>query len=179
MSATVTQPYGPAPYPTASPLARPRPPSWMTRIALGILVLVGIYLVLVVMPGFLFTSLRNAGIPVPAESANFVLVGSLVAVTGAVAYVLRPTRAYGPAAIACDIAEIAYLLLIYQASPIQLSLNMGGGGSNNGIAIGVAFTLVIVIFLLVQLIHLVGDAVTTAEDLRHPNERLWWSYPVR
>ncbi|MGI0139542.1 MAG: hypothetical protein ACREBT_00060 [Thermoplasmata archaeon] len=176
-----TLPYGPAPYRLADPRAHPRPSPWMTRIALGGLIFIGIYSTLVVLPAFLFTQFHSAGLPSLSESPNMVLVGTLLAAVGAAAYVVRPTRAYGPVAIGCDVLEIVYLVLVYQLSPLSLSFAQNGGGSANGmsIALAIGFAGIILILIIVQLLHLAGDAVTTAEDMRRPYERLWYTFPVR
>ncbi|MGI0054415.1 MAG: hypothetical protein ACREBZ_01665 [Thermoplasmata archaeon] len=174
-----TLPYGPAPYRLADPRAHPRPSPWMTRIALGALIFIGIYSTLVVLPPFLFTQFHNAGLPSLSESPNMVLVGTLLAVVGAASYVVRPTRAYGPVAIGCDVLEIVYLFLVYQLSPLSFSFGQNGGGNGMSIALAIGFAGIILILIIVQLLHLAGDAVTTAEDVRRPYERLWYTFPVR
>ncbi len=157
--------------------ARPRPLPLLSRLALGVLVFLGLYLALVTLPTFAIQALGSNNLPISLSTQNIVLFGTLLALLGAAAYIARPMRIYGPLAMAVDLVEIGYLLVLYASSPFHVSF--GGTGGSGGIVIQIGFTLIVLVLIGATLLTLAGDAVTTVEDLQHPGERLWWSYPIR
>jgi hypothetical protein len=154
---------------------RLRIPPLAQRVALGVLVFLGVYIGVVGLPSYAIQVLQSQNIPINLSPTNLMYFGGAMAVLSGAQYAVRPYRAYGPVAIGTNVAELLYLWLLYQTSPIRLSL----GGGNDHIAIALGFATVVLLLMLVTLISLAGDAVTTYEDFRKPAERLYWTYPTR
>ncbi len=159
------------------PFARPRYPSVLTRIGVGILIFLGVFLVLVILPPYAAGLLRSNGIPFSLSIQNLALVGTLAALLDATYYAVRPTVAYGPVGIATDLVELGYLYVFYLASPIRISLGDLNGSAHGVLSIG--FGVVLLVLGIGALWNLAGNATTTLHDLRRPGERLWSTYPVR
>ena len=157
--------------------ARPRPLPLMSRIALGVLVFLGLYLALVTLPTFAIQTLSSNNLPISLSPQNIIWYGTILALLSAAAYIVRPTRAYGPVAMAVGVVEIGYLVTLYAASPFHASFS--GSGGSGSLAIQIGASLIVLVLIVATLLSLAGHAVTTAEDLQHPGERLWWSYPIR
>ncbi len=154
---------------------RLRIPPVAQRVALGVLVFLGLYIGVVGIPLYAIQVLQGRNIPINISQTNLLLFGGAVAVLAAAQYAAKPYRSYGPVSMATNVAELLYLWLLYLSSP--LSLNFGSGGNTTTVAIG--FTSVVLLLMLVVVISLAGDAVTTVEDFRKPAERLYWTYPAR
>lgn len=154
---------------------RLRIPPTGQRVALGVLVFLGIYIGVVGLPTYAIQLLQANNLPVNVSTTTVMLYGGALAVLGAAAYAVRPYRAYGPVAMACDGAKLLYLWILYLASPF--SFNFTGGST--GFGIGIGYTAIVLILMLSVLFTLASDAVTTYEDLSHPAERLYWTYPAR
>lgn len=159
------------------PFARPRYPSVMTRVAIGVLIFLGVFVVLVVFPPYIVHLLRSNGIPISFSAGDLVYVGILLAILTAAYYAVRPTIAYGPIGIATDIGELAYLYAFYLASPYHFSLSGLGGSANEAVTVGLA--VVLLILAVGSVINLARNAAITIRDFRRPGERLWRTYPVR
>lgn len=174
------------PRPAASVLlndafVRLRIPPTAQRVALGVLVFLGIYVGVVGIPIWGLQILASNNIPVNISQTNLMYYGGAMALLAAAQYSVKPYRAYGPVAIGTNLTELLYLWLLYQASPLALNLNFGGGGggSSGGAEIAVGYALIILALMLVTLLSLAAYAVTTYEDFSHPAERLYWTYPAR
>lgn len=154
---------------------RLRIPPLAQRAALGVLVFLGIYIALVALPSYMLELLQSRSIPVSVSVTALTYYGGALAVLGAASYVTRPYRAYGPVAMATDGAELLYLYVFYQASPLRFSL---GNGSGSG-AFAIGYGVVLLILMVVVLFSLAADAVVTYEDFTRPAERLYYSYPAR
>ncbi|MGI0068503.1 MAG: hypothetical protein ACREB9_08910 [Thermoplasmata archaeon] len=159
------------------PFARPRYPSVITRIAIGVLIFLGVFVAIVLLPAYVVGILNSNGVPVSFSDGDLVYVGALLAALSAAYYAVRPTVAYGPVGIATDVAELAYLYVLYLASPLRLSLSDLGGGTNGVITVGVV--VILLVLAIAALFNLAGNVTTTLHDIRRPGERLWWTYPVR
>ncbi|MCL4308082.1 MAG: hypothetical protein M1126_01785 [Candidatus Thermoplasmatota archaeon] len=159
------------------PFARPRYPSLVTRVATGVLIFLGVFVVLVVLPPYIVHLLSSNGIPISFSAGGLVYAGVLLAILAAAYYALRPTIAYGPIGIATNIVELAYLYAFYLASPYRFSLSGLGGSANEAVTVGLAA--VLLILAIGSVIDLARNATITIRDLRRPGERLWRTYPVR
>ncbi len=159
------------------PFARPRYPSLTTRVAMGVLVFLGVFVVLVVLPPYLVHVLNSNGVPVTFSPGNLVYAGTALAALSAAYYGARPTVAYGPIGIVTDLSELAYLYALYLAAPYRFSLNGFGGSASGVVAIG--WATILLILVVGSLIGLARNIGITLEDLRRPGERLWRTYPVR
>lgn len=157
---------------------RLRIPPTAQRVALGVLVFLGIYIGAVGLPIYVIQILQSHNFPVSISQTNVMYYGGAMAIFAAAQYAVKPYRAYGPVSIATNATELLYLWLLYQASPLSLSFG-GGSGGGNGVTIAVGYTAVVLVLMLVTLLSMAGDAVTTYEDFSHPAERLYWTYPAR
>jgi hypothetical protein len=84
--------------------------------------------------------------------------------------VARPTRAYGPLSLAGSVILFLYLLALARSGTVTIAI---GSGASFQLSYGSAILLIAV----VPLIGALAAAVTTAEDARHPGERLPFDYP--
>ena len=152
-----------------------RIPPLAQRVALGVLLALGIYIVSVGLPIYALEVLASYNLPVNLSESALGYYGGALAILAGAAYVMRPYRAYGPLAMATNAAEILYLFVFYAASPLGVSLT--GGGSVTAVAVG--YAAVILILMLVAVFYMAGNAVTAYEDFARPGERLYHTYPAR
>ena len=159
--------------------ARLKIPPVAQRVALGVLIFLGIYIGAVGLPTYAIQVLSSHNIPVSVSQTSLMYYGGAMAILAAAQYAVKPYRAYGPVAVGTNVTELHYLYLLYQASPLSLSFGGGGSGGGTGAAISIGYSLVVLVLMLVTLLSLAGDAVTAYEDFSHPAERLYWTYPAR
>ena len=156
---------------------RLRIPPIPQRVALGVLLFVGAYIALVGVTTYALQLAAHFNFPVNISTTSLMYYGGATAILIAAAYAVRPYRAYGPVSIGRDVAKLLYLWLLYQASPLSVSIGGGSNGANVDIALG--YALIVLVLMLVTLFSVASDAVTTYEDFSHPAERLYWTYPAR
>jgi hypothetical protein len=149
-----------------------RLPSWGWRILGGALRLVPLALLLIGVPVAILTFLQSNGIPPPfpllvVEISGIVLTALIVA-----RYIFRPTTLYGPLAMAVSAAALLYLFYIYEHSTYVLRI------PNAPVAIGVTFSELILLLMIVPALTLAAGAVTTYEDMARPRERLPFDFPL-
>jgi hypothetical protein len=154
----------------ATSAGRAKIPSLARRIFFGSLRLVLLLIVFVAIPLGLLQTLSEHGITPPYSLITVSLVGVVLAVLGSIASVARPTRAYGPLALAASVIMFLYLLALARNGTITFAV---GSGATFQLSYGSAILLV----AIVPLIGILAHTVTTAEDLRHPGERLPYDYP--
>ena len=153
---------------------RVRIPSLAQRAALGVLLAIGVYIAAVSLPIYALHALASQNIPINLSESSLTYYGVAWAILAGATYIVRPYRAYGPLAMSTDAAAILYLFVFYAASPLGVSLT---GSSVTSVSVG--YTAVILLFMLVAVFYLAGNAVTTYEDLARPGERLYSTYPTR
>lgn len=149
---------------------RAKIPSLARRIVFASLRFVGLLLVFVAIPLGLLQLLSAHGITPPYSLVAVSAVGILLSVLGALASVGRPTRTYGPLALAGSVVLFLWLIALARNGTIQIGL---GSGALFQLGYGNAILLVAVVPLLGAL----AAICTTAEDARRPGERLPFDYP--
>jgi hypothetical protein len=168
-------PAGPAPSappPTPPPPPAPNIPPLSRRVVLGALRFLPVVILWVVAPYVVLTQLAGFGLDSSLSLGTIVLFGSILAALGTVAYVLRPTRAYGPLGAAGSALTTAYLLLLSQSA----RFTVGGTGD---VSVALSYGTILELFAVVPLFGLAASIVTTVEDFRRPTERLLVEYPPR
>jgi len=160
-----TVPVGPSP-------GQYRIPSWGWRILGGALRLVPLALLLIGVPVGILTFLQSNGIPPPFPILLIELYGVVLTALIVARYIFRPTSGYGPLAIGVSAATLVYLYYIFEHSTYTLRI------PNAPFAIGVTFTDLILLLMIVPALTLAAGVVTTVEDARRPRERLPFDYPM-
>jgi len=145
-------------------------PSLARRIVYASLRLIGLLILFVAIPLGILNLLAAHGIQPPVSLVTVSYVGILLAVIGAAGTLLRPTRAYGPVALAGATLLFLYLLTLARNGVLTVAL---GSSATLHLGYGNAILLLAVIPVLTAIACL----VTTWEDLRKPGERLPFDYP--
>ena len=149
-----------------------RIPSLGYRILGGALRLVPAVILLVGIPAGILAFASAHGISLPVSIAAVSVFGFLLAILAAVRYIVKPTNLFGPVSMAASAVAIAYLVLLYFASPYRLAI------PGTQATLGIGFTSLVLLLLVVPAIGLGAGLVTTIEDLQHPGERLPFDYPA-
>jgi hypothetical protein len=149
-----------------------RVPSWGWRILGGALRLIPLALILVGVPVAIMTFLQSYGISLPFPIVVVELAGVVLTALIVMRYIFRPTSLYGPLAISVSAVSLVYLFYILQHSTYVLRI------PNAQIAIGITYTDLVLLLMIVPALTLVAGIVTTIEDVAHPRERLPFDYPV-
>jgi hypothetical protein len=150
--------------------ARAKIPSLPRRIVFGSLRLIGLLIVFVAIPLGLLQALSDHGITPPYSLLSVSLVGVTLAMLGALASVARPTRAFGPLALAASVLLFLWLLALAHNGTIQISIGSGG-------LLQLDYGNAILLVALVPVFGAFAAICTTAEDARSPGERLPFDYP--
>ncbi len=150
---------------------RYRIPSWGWRITLGVLRLAPLLLLFTAVPYVIFQILAAHGIHSPINFASVAIVGVLVSVLSAAAYVLKPTRAFGPVWMASSVVTMAYFLSFIPEASFSTGLPNGG-------LFSVSYGSILLILAIVPGLRAVAGAFTTIEDIQRPTERLPWDFPT-
>lgn len=163
--------------PTASPSPPPavklyRVPSLGFRLITGTAYLVLLVILLVAIPVAGLEYLRSFGVALPIAIPTEILYGLLISALVATRYVLRPTAAYGPLLMATAVVTIVFLWTLLLQSTYAISV------PHTPASLSVDFARIVELLLLVPALALVAGAITTAEDLRNPAERLTFDYPL-
>jgi hypothetical protein len=151
--------------------ARVQLPSLPGRCVVGGLITIVLFLLLVLFPVAILNLLTPHGLTVPISISTIQVAGILLSFLVGVRYILKPTRAMGPASMAISLVTIVYLWSILP----NASIGFAPGGMF-GITIGLAA--LVTLLLLVPALGLIAGAITTYEDFRHPGERLALDYPA-
>lgn len=146
-------------------------PPMASRIAVGVVVLVALVVLLVGVPIYLLGRLAGLGVSSDLPLEAITVGGAILAGLWAVAYIVKPTRAYGPASAARAVAAIVYLVVFAQFGSLHAHIS--------GAAIDLTYGQLFLVFLALPVIGLVAAAVTTYEDAKHPFERLPFDFPPR
>lgn len=153
------------------PVGNYRIPPLGNRILVGGLRLIPTVLLLVGIPAGILTYLGSHGLNLPLSVLTVTIAGLVIAALSTARYVLKPTRLYGPLSIATSAVALVYLLAILAVAQVTLHL------SHPAISIGVDYSKIIELVLLVPALGLAAGVVTTIEDVRSPRERLPFDYP--
>ena len=156
--------------PPDAPEVHPVRPPLLGRIIVGSFLLVGLLLVFVALPYAALTTLGSVGVtsslPIQAVTAG----GFILAALSAVRYVVKPTRLFGPVGVVQSVAAVLYLFAFAPFGSLS-ALVMGA-------TVTVTYGDLLLAALAIPLLSLVGAALTTVEDLRHPFERLRYDFPA-
>lgn len=145
-------------------------PSLPRRIVYGSLRLFGLLIVFVAIPLGLLQFLMANGITPPYSLLTVSAVGVMLAVVGASATVARPTRAYGPLALAGSVILFLWLLALARHGTLRIGFGSGG-------LFQLDYGSAILLLAIVPLLGGLAAICTTAEDARSPGERLPFDYP--
>jgi len=145
-------------------------PWWVWRAVGGVLMGLGTYFAAVWLPLYLVPTVQSNGVTLANLSSWLPVVGILFALLVGAAYAAHPTRAFGPIEIGAGVLEILYLVVLIGTAPWAIAAH--------SIAASVGVTTVLLGLIIVILISMSGDVVTTVEDFARPGERRAWQYPV-
>ncbi len=160
------------PAPAGPPAVGYRVPSLGWRILAGGLRLVPMIVLLIGLPVGLFTFLSAHGISPPIPLLTIEYFGVALSVLITLRYILKPTAAYGPLAIATAVVTLLYLYLLLVAATYVLA------PSGSMITISVGYSRLILLLMIGPALALTAGALTLVEDLAHPRERLPYDYPA-
>jgi hypothetical protein len=160
------EPYG------TPPTGQYRVPSWGWRILGGALRLVPLALLLIGVPVGILTFLQSNGVSTPFPIVIVELAGVALTALIVMRYIFRPTSLYGPLAIAVSTVSLVYLYYILEHSMYTLRV------PNADVAIGVTYTDLVLLLMIVPALTLVAGVVTTIEDVARPRERLPFDFPM-
>jgi hypothetical protein len=171
-----------APGPTAAPAAAPRPisapppgyviPSLGWRILGGALRLVPMIVLLIGLPVGVFSFLQSHGIQPPIPLLTIEYFGIALSILITLRYILKPTAAYGPLAIATAGVSLLYLYLLLLAATYALAVP----GAHVTISLG--YSRLILILMIGPALALTAGVLTLVEDVASPKERLPFDYPA-
>jgi hypothetical protein len=129
-------------------------------------------LLLVGLPVGVLTYLQSNGISPPIPVMIVELAGIALTVLIVARYMFRPTRLYGPLAMAVSVVSLVYLYYLWLHSTYTLRI------PNVPIAIGVTYADLLLLLMIVPALALVGGVLTTLEDATRPRERLPFDFPM-
>jgi hypothetical protein len=161
--------------PAPGPLGSERPvlliPSLGRRVAWAVVRAALLLIVIVVVPWYLLSRLSAYGIGTPVPILGLALLGGLFAGLGAVRYISRPTRAFGPMTIAASMVSIVYLLYLIPIASIGFS-------HADNVSVAIDFGRFLQYCLIVPVFGLASGSVTTYEDFARPRERINYEYSL-
>lgn len=148
-----------------------RLPSLAGRAAVAGLLL-GVLLALTVgLPAILLTQLGAHGVSSSITPLDTTLGGIAISVLSAAAYLLRPTRAYGPVVVGRAVATIVYFLLLVQYATVAIPVGSGATAT-------VDYAALLQVLALLPLFGVVGGALVAVSDLRRLDDRLRAEFPA-
>ncbi len=140
------------------------------RALVGVLLFVVYALLLVAGPLYVLGLVTAHGVVVGASVLEIEIGGVTLAALGATAYVVRPTRAYGPALLGRAAVGVVYLLLLAPAA--YVSLHLGGAGS-----LTLGGSELVLWLAVVPMVSFVAALFVTISDERDPTVRLRREFP--
>jgi len=141
------------------------------RIAGGALRLIPMVLLFVGLPGALLAFLISHGVAVPLSIETVTIFGVVICALATARYIAKPTRLFGPLAIAVSVVTLLYLRVLLAASTYTLTL------PNSDFALSITYLELVELALLVPALALAAGIVTALEDARSPTERLPFDFP--
>lgn len=154
-------------------LARSGPfsvPWWAWRAVGGVALGLGTYFAAVWLPLYFVSTAQSNGVPLANFPSSLALVGAVFALLAGAVYAAHPTRWYGPIEIGAAALETFYLVVLVGTAPYAVEFQ--------SIALSVGTLAILLGLIVVILISMVGDVVTTIEDFSRPGERRAWQYPT-
>ena len=145
-------------------------PSLARRIVFATLRLVGLLILFVAVPLGALNLLAAHGIQAPISVLAISGVGIALAILGAAGTLARPTRAYGPIALAGAVLLFLYLVTLARNGVVSI-------GTGNGAVAQLWYGNALLLFALAPALTAIAAVLTTAEDLRKPGERLPYDFP--
>jgi hypothetical protein len=115
--------------------------------------------------------LAGHGISVGLPVTWLLLVGGLIALLGAAAYLLRPTRAYGPTLIIGASVSLGYVLLLLPTASVGVGLPDGG-------TVSLGYGAVLVVLAAIVAVRLTAAVLVTVQDARYPYQRRAYEFPA-
>jgi hypothetical protein len=175
VSAADASAVGPAPAPPPAPLP-PAPgyrvPGLGWRILGGGLRLVPMIVLLIGLPVGVLTFLQSHGISPPIPLPTIEAFGIALSILVCLRYILKPTAAYGPLAIAVAGVTLVYLYLLLVTATYAIAI------PNTGATISIGYSNLILLLMIGPALALTAGLLTLAEDVSHPKERLPFDYPA-
>lgn len=133
------------------------------RLVGGILLAMGTFVLLGLVPYFVEVYVGRFGVSPPIAPPLLLSVGGLLALLTGASFVLKPTSAWGPSCVILSVAGIAYLLYLVQSPVYSITFSH--------VAITITYSTLLWLLLLVPVLGLAAGLVATIEDWRHPGER--------
>ncbi|MGI0052852.1 MAG: hypothetical protein ACREC5_03170 [Thermoplasmata archaeon] len=137
---------------------------------MGILILIPFVALTVGLPAYLL-SLLGQGSSSSVTDFQIVVGGSIVSALSSAAYVLRPTRAYGPVVGAQAVGTILYLSLLGSHATIAFPI----GSATTAVA---NYSQLLFFLTFVPVLWLGGALLVTLSDIWHPTARLRDEFPA-
>jgi hypothetical protein len=157
---------------SAPPPAGYKVPSLGWRILAGALILVPMVVLFIGLPVGLFSFLGSHGIAPPIPLATIEAFGIALSVLVTLRYILKPTVAYGPLAVATAGVTLGYLYLLLVAATYVISV------PNANVAIAVGYSDLILLLMIGPALALTAGVLTLVEDVARPKERLPFDFPA-
>ncbi|MGI0128980.1 MAG: hypothetical protein ACREDE_10960 [Thermoplasmata archaeon] len=157
--------YGPSPHGVQLP-------SLPGRIALALVRVIPLLVLLVGVPAAIIGYLAAAGIHSNVSLFTVGVGGILFTVFSTVRYLLRPTRAFGPAGVLRAGAGFGYLWYLIPSAFLQIP-----AGSHATLTLG--YGTVLEALLVVPVLMLITAGLVTVQDHRNFAERLRLDFPSR
>lgn len=165
----------------ASPVTAPAPPlgppvlpavipSFERRLAVGILLLIGMLFVGVIFPYEAWSVLQQYHIVPNYPVGPILVLGVIWAALGAIGHVAQPTRAYGQLVMAEAGVLLGYLSVLIAYPGVSIHIQPGSV---------VVFSAALLWALMTPVagLRFLSGLVTTIEDYRRPGERLPFDFP--
>jgi len=147
-------------------------PSLGWRILGGALRLVPMVVLFIGLPVGLFSFLQSHGISPPIPLLTVEYFGIALSILVTLRYILKPTAAYGPLAIATAGVALLYLYLLLVAATYVLAI------PNADVTLSVGYSRLILLLMIGPALALTAGVLTLIEDVRRPKERLPFDYPA-
>ena len=148
-----------------------RLPSLGRRLFVAGVILVPLLLLTIGVPTYLLGLVGSRGGSSPLSGLQLTAGGLAVSGLVASAYVLRPTRAYGPLVAVRGAVTAAYFVSLSTVATVIIPLGGGAAAAAN-------FGALLRWFALVPLFALVGGVLFAASDARDLHARLRVEYPA-
>ena len=162
----MSPPWGYGPSPSGAKL-----PSLSRRVVIGVLLLVPLILFTVGLPAVAFSQLSSHGVSSNVNLVQTTVGGAVLSILSALAYILRPTRAYGPVLGVRAAAAIAYLLFLVQYAIVSIPIGSGRLASIN-------YAMLLQWLALVPVFSLAAAALITVSDAKDVSPRLRMDFPA-